>query len=232
MPNNTSLAERAANDIFAMISGVPGYQEGEKLPNEGELGQLLGVSRTTLREAIRLLVARGVLEVRRGTGTFVTSRASLSQDMGLSQLETVRIRLNDLFELRMMFEPQITALACLRATEQELANIQEKARLVEEGIRQGCNWGETDQQFHDALAMASHNQFMSLLLPIITNAISDTWHNYAENEQLAQITLADNRLILDALAHRDQSGARYAMALHIHHTIIALGLGKENDVLF
>ncbi|MDO4732476.1 MAG: FadR/GntR family transcriptional regulator [Bacillota bacterium] len=227
-----SLAERAANEIFAMISGSPGYQEGEKLPNEGELGQILGVSRTTLREAIRLLVARGILEVRRGTGTFVTSRARLSGDMGLSQLEAVRIRLNDLFELRMMFEPQTAALACLRANEEELSDIQAKAEKVEKNIHSGGNWAEADQELHNALAMASHNQFMCMLLPIITNAISDTWHTYAENAALADMTLADNRLILNALMNRDHSGCRYAMALHIHHTIIALGLGGENDVLF
>lgn len=232
MSAKPSLAERTANEIFSIISGSPGYQEGEKLPNEGELGQLLGVSRTTLREAIRLLVARGVLEVRRGTGTFVTSRASLSGDMGISQLEAVRIRLNDLFELRMMFEPQTAALACLRASEAELEDIQAKAELVEERTRKGGNWAEADQALHNALAMASHNQFMTMLLPIITNAISDTWHTYAENPALAEITLADNRLILNALQNRDQSGCRYAMALHIHHTIIALGLSKQNDVLF
>lgn len=225
-----SLAEKTANDIFAMISDTPGYQEGDKLPNESALGKLLGVSRTTLREAIRLLVARGVLEVRRGTGTFVINRSSLNGDMGISQLEAVQLRLNDLFELRMMFEPQTAALACLRASEEELADIREKARQLEESIRLGGNWAEADQDFHNAIVMASHNQCISMLQPIITNAISDTWHTYAENAALEGITLADNQLILDAMEQRDQSGCRYAMALHIHHTIIALGLGKKNPL--
>lgn len=88
----------------------PAYRPGAKLPNEPRLCELFGVSRTTLREAVRSLAAQGYVEVRRGSGTFVLDRAS-APDIGLQRLESLRTRLRDLFEIRMMIEPQAARLA-------------------------------------------------------------------------------------------------------------------------
>ncbi len=80
-------------------------QPGDKLPNELELSDQLGVSRATLREALRMLIARGVLEVRRGKGTFVSERVEEIEDFGFSDVGQLRGQLRDLFELREIFEP-------------------------------------------------------------------------------------------------------------------------------
>ena len=99
---------------------------GEKLPNELELAQSLGVSRATLREAVRTLTAQGVLEVRRGKGTFVSREVEGIEDFGFSGLSRVKGQLRDLFELRSIFEPAAARLACGRAPEGELADILER----------------------------------------------------------------------------------------------------------
>ena len=96
----TKLTDQTADRIFQMIISDPHLGPGQKLPNEAELCALFGVSRTTLREAVRSLAAQGYVQVRRGLGTFVTERTSIRQDIGLSQLESVRMRLQDLFEIR------------------------------------------------------------------------------------------------------------------------------------
>lgn len=131
------MAQQTAEGLYSRIVVEKGLRPGEKLPNEVELAGELGVSRATLREAIRTLTAQGVLEVRRGKGTFVSAAVEEMDDFGFSSLERVRGQLRDLFELRSIFEPRAAALACRRATEEELADILARGEEVERCIRAG-----------------------------------------------------------------------------------------------
>ena len=106
--------QQAAAALYDQIVAEKRLQPGDKLPNEVELSQELGGSRATLREAIRSLCAQGVLEVRRGKGTFVSPQVEEIEDFGFDRLNGVKGRLRDLFELRAIFEPQAAALACRR----------------------------------------------------------------------------------------------------------------------
>ena len=115
-----SRAQQTAERLYNSIVAEGTLRPGDKLPNEVELSQQLGVSRATLREAIRELAARGVLEVRRGRGTFVSEEVADIEDFGFSGLERLQGQLRDLFELRSIFEPKAARLACQRATEEEL----------------------------------------------------------------------------------------------------------------
>ena len=115
--------QQAAAALYDQIVAEKRLQPGDKLPNEVELSQELGVSRATLREAIRSLCAQGVLEVRRGKGTFVSPQVEEIEDFGFDRLKGVKGRLRDLFELRAIFEPQAAALACRRATQEERSDI-------------------------------------------------------------------------------------------------------------
>ena len=88
---------------------------GEKLPNEFELAEKFGVGRSTIREAVKSLVSKGVLEVRRGSGTYVVSTSSLEEDpLGLGRFEDKYHLALELFEVRLMLEPEIAALASMR----------------------------------------------------------------------------------------------------------------------
>ena len=113
-----SLVQRTADRLYSQITAEGRLGPGDKLPNEVELSRQLGVSRATLREAIRTLTAQGVLEVRRGKGTFVAQGLEALDPFGLGTLDQVRVRLRDLFELRSIFEPPVARLACQRATEE------------------------------------------------------------------------------------------------------------------
>ena len=130
-----NLSQQTADRLYTTIVVEQQLQPGEKLPNELELAQQLRVSRATLREAIRTLADRGVLEVRRGRGTFVSQQVEEIGDFGFSSLEQVRGQLRDLFELRSMFEPRCAALACRRAAPEELSDILEKGAAVERRTR-------------------------------------------------------------------------------------------------
>ena len=212
------LTDQTADRLLHMIDSNPAYPPGAKLPNEPRLCQLFGVSRTTLREAVRSLAAQGYVEGRRGSGTFVLDR-SPAPDIGLQRLECLRTRLRDLFEIRMMLEPQAARLACLRGTDEELQEIARRAECVAQAIREGKNFSQPEETFHQAFVAATHNPFMEQLLPIIHNALHEAWAALDVESLLAQPTLQDNELLMGFLRQRDEEGVQYAMAAHIRHTI-------------
>ena len=219
-----NLSQQTADRLYTTIVVEQQLQPGEKLPNELELAQQLGVSRATLREAIRTLADRGVLEVRRGRGTFVSPQVEEIGDFGFSSLEQVRGQLRDLFELRSMFEPRCAALACRRAAPEELSDILEKGAAVEQCIRAGRDRTQADQAFHTAIVRAAHNEFLLRLLPIIHQAVSTAVERGEHREQLAEDTLRDHALLLEFLKKRDGEGAEHAMAIHMRHSMDVMGL--------
>ena len=219
-----NLSQRTAEQLYNQIVAEGQLKPGDKLPNEVELSRQLGVSRATLREAIRDLTVQGILEVRRGKGTFVSRQAGEVEDFGFDRLGRIKGQLRDLFELRSIFEPKAAALACRRATEKELADILDKGRAVEQCIRAGQDRTQTDRAFHTAIVRAAHNEFMARLLPIINRAVEGAISSGGHGEELAQVTLRDHALLLEFLAKRDPEGAEHAMAIHMRHAMDEMGL--------
>lgn len=219
-----SLAQQTAERLYTMIAVERRIAPGEKLPNEVDLARELGVSRTTLREAIHTLTSQGLLEVRRGRGTFVTLEADHINDYGFSHLDQVRGQLKDLFELRRIFEPSAARLACQRATEEEMADILAKGEAVDHCIRSGLDRTQADRDFHAAIVRATHNEYMMRLLPMINQAVASAVENGEQKEQLAEDTRRDHALIMDFFQKRDALGAEHAMAIHMHHSIDVMGL--------
>jgi len=216
----TKLSEQAADRLLEMIVDEHRYEGGSKLPNENELAELLSVSRTTLREAISFLVAQGVLEIQRGKGTFVAMDLP-GNGVDLTVLSNLhsRVRATDLFEMRLIFEPATVALACERASDEELEQICKKAERMELTAAAGGDWAEMDQEFHLAIIRSSHNEYMRRLYPIINGAVSEIMQISEHRHHMQEIAVADNRVILDFLLKRDASGARAAMVLHMKHLI-------------
>lgn len=219
-----SRSRQTAELLYNQIVVEKKLAPGEKLPNELELSQQLDVSRATLREAIRDLTVQGVLEVHRGRGTFVSERVNTIHDFGFSQLDRVKGQLKDLFELRALFEPQAAAWACRRATDAEMAEVQKRGAEVERCIRSGENRTEADRAFHAAIVSATHNEFMMRLLPIIDRAVETAIVSGEDQEILAENTLRDHALLMEFLKKRNESGARYAMAIHMQHAMDEMGL--------
>lgn len=221
---NQSLSQQTARRLYSLIAAEKKIAPGEKLPNELELSQKMGVSRATLREAIQILMAQGVLEVRRGRGTFVAERVAEMDDFGFSSLDQVRGQLQDLFELRAVFEPEMAALACRRASQEELADILIQGERVAAAIRAGEDRTQADRTFHAAIVRATHNEFMARLLPIISQAVETAIVSGAHGDRLAECTLQDHALLMEFFQKRDPEGARHAMAIHMRHAMDEMGL--------
>lgn len=102
----------------------------------------------------------------------------------------------------MMIEPQAARLACLRGTDEELREIAHRAQCVARAIREGENFTQPEEAFHQAFVAATHNPFMEQLLPIIHNALHETWAALDVEALLAQPTLQDNELLMGFLQQR------------------------------
>lgn len=116
---NKMLSQSVADTILSMITIEKRFSAGDKLPNELDLSEELNVSRTTLREAIRILAAYDILEIQRGKGTFVTENA-LKQPQDFAPLSSIKVNAKDLYEMRLIFEPEAAYFAALRGTDAEI----------------------------------------------------------------------------------------------------------------
>ncbi len=217
------LSDRVAEEILTMIAIEGRYLAGEQLPNENELAEQLQVSRTTLREAMRVLVAQGVVETIRGKGTFVRKDFRPERLANLTSLLDEQINLKDLYEIRLIVEPEAAYYATIRATDQELARILSYGKLIEEKINRNEDRTEAEQNFHKAIANATHNAFMDKLMPVIFQAINEGVRLSETKREVIEHTLRDHQLIMDFMKARNPEGARSAMKIHILHAMKEMG---------
>ena len=221
--NNKMLSQSIADTILSMITIEKRFTAGDKLPNENELSEELNVSRTTLREAIRILVAYDVLEIQRGKGTFVT-RTALEQEPALGRLSDIKVNAKDLYEMRLIFEPEAAYLAAIRGTDAEIKRILEFGQKIEQEIKAGQDRTGHEHSFHKAIAQATHNEFMNQLMPILYQAIAKGVTLSAMSQKAVSDTVNDHRMIMDFLEQRNAEGAKNAMRIHIMHAIRELGI--------
>ena len=211
--NYKSLPEKTADVISDMLYRE-NYRVGAKLPNEIELAKSLEVSRTTVRQAIKILTERNVLEVRRGSGTFVSSKLGMSDDpLGLSMICDKDKLVMDLLEVRLLIEPKMAALAAENATAGEISQLKDICRRMEEACRKGENYYETDMEFHTFIAGCSRNLVIHSLYPAICHTI--ILQENVTHDRLKERTLAAHRRICEATAAHKGTAAADAMTAHL-----------------
>lgn len=215
MEKSERLADSTAHQIIKMIENENRFSVGDKLPNENDLSSELGVSRSTLREAIKILTTNGILEIKRGKGTFVTSNTIIDS----SDLSDIASGLDDLFEMRLMFEPDCAYYAAERATDEEIEIICRYGEEIEKKILSGEDRTFEEQKFHESIANATHNSFVKQFMPIIFNAIKKGVVVLTKDQDVSEDNLKDDRLIMEFLKKRNAEGARTAMRLHIIHAM-------------
>lgn len=189
-------------------------QIGSKLPNEYELAERFGVGRSTIREAVKGLVSKGVLEVRRGAGTFVTNTMCLQSDpLGLARFHDKYQLAMELFDVRILLEPEIAAMACENATEAEKEELQKLCDEAEKLYLRGKNHIQKDMEFHTCIAKCSKNRVIEILIPVIHTAVT-TFANLT-HRKLMQETIDTHRQITEAILRGDSIGAKCAMIMHL-----------------
>jgi GntR family transcriptional repressor for pyruvate dehydrogenase complex len=217
--NSENLSQRTAKGLEELIVEQGWFLPGQQIPNETELAETFSVSRATLREAVKILVARGILEVRRGTGTFVAEMLPDKSSIDMPDMSRMITEVRDLYEVRLLFEPQVAELACIRATEQELEGMQKLCDKMEKLSAAGEDVTEADIAFHSSLMRASHNEFIQQLLPVIRRALSDRRVLDAQAKMTQEVPNhrvgVDHDGIMRLMRARDSVGVRCAMYIHL-----------------
>ena len=222
------LGSRIERQLISYIQEEP-IPVGEKIPNEFELAEKFGVGRSTIREAVKGLVSRGMLEVRRGSGTYVISTYPAEEDpLGLGRYDDKYQLALELFEVRLMIEPEIAAYAAKNASDEEIKELFELCDEVEKIYRNGENHVRKDIELHTMIAQCSKNRVVEILVPLIDSAV----HTFANvtHRELMEETIETHRAIVNAIAAHDQVGARCAMVMHLTYNrqMIVCMLKEQN----
>ena len=195
---NKLLAEQVQEQIYQYILETP-IAVGAKLPNEFELGDRFGVGRSTIREAVKLLISRGILEVRRGSGTYVVSTTPVDMDpLGLGAVEDKMALALDL---------------ALNATQEDVLKLRNLCDSVERKIKIGDSYIEDDIAFHTCVAECSKNKVVEQLIPIIDTAV--LMFVNVTHKKLTDETIMTHRAVTEAIAEHDPIGAKTAMMMHM-----------------
>jgi GntR family transcriptional repressor for pyruvate dehydrogenase complex len=213
------LSEEIVAQIQARISDGQ-LKPGDRIPSERELASALGVSRPSVREAIMMLDAMGLLEARQGGGTYVRSLTESSLGSPLTEMiEKDPKLLNDLLEVRIGLECWSASLAATRANDDDLKII---GSYLEEMRKSGkYGWDpEVDSKFHYAIATATHNTIQLHVLNTVhglfTATIELALHKfYSSRPDYIETLLNQHQAIYDNIAAHDTDGARNAMAEHL-----------------
>ena len=206
--------EEVARQIERLI--LKKLQPGDKLPSERELAETLGVSRSSIRDAIRSLELMGLVEPRQGAGTVVLelSTDSLVNPLG-NTLKRKEELIGELLDFRKMFEPSLAARAATHASDEEIAEMEEILERQERKLRQGESAIAEDSEFHYSIALASRNSVVFKVLDTLMDLLRDTRERSLQIEGRPQKSMAGHRRILMAIKRHDAEAAKAAMRRHI-----------------
>jgi len=205
---------RQIADQIANLIAAGEFPPGSRLPAERELAASLGVSRASVREAIISLEIGGLVEVRVGTGIFVTApethRASTAKDAGPGPFE--------LLSARKLIEGEIAALAANSAQPSDIDALRQSVDLMEAHVEDFATREAADREFHLRVAKTTGNSSLELVVEGLWNQRAELWgrmQQHFHTRDLALKTIRDHAAIVDAIAMHDSQAARSAMHRHL-----------------
>jgi GntR family transcriptional repressor for pyruvate dehydrogenase complex len=192
-------------------------KEGDQLPAERELALQFGVSRTAVREAVKALREKGLVEAYPGRGTFITSETSNSIRLTFDRMikSGPREGTLHLVEVREILEPEIAALAAKRVTEESLNELREAIAIMDGAKGDPDSFIEADLDFHLALAEAAANPLILSLIDSIVGVLREQRLRIFQVDGGPERGQYHHKRILEAIENHDALGAREAMRAHL-----------------
>ena len=222
MQKEKLLPEQTADKIREYIENN-GMKTGDKLPNEFQLAEICGVGRSTIREAIKILVFSGKVEVIRGSGTYI-KKEKTPQEIAAANDDPLGFQENseenlfqtglEFVDVRLMLEPEVAAMAATNADYADCQKLQMLQKEVEQLVAQGRDHINADIEYHRQLAACTHNQILCNLMEIVVKGIP-LFVKITKND-FAKSTVEQHRAITEAVSSSDAPGARYAMVTHLN----------------
>jgi DNA-binding FadR family transcriptional regulator len=192
-------------------------RSGDRLPTERELSEQFHASRTAVREAMKTLAQRGLVDMRPGRGTIVidgTSQA-MRDSLGLMMRVGQAGSSASLVEVREIIEPEIAALAAVRATDEEIAAMREAVRVMDANLNEANAFIAADNDFHRALATGTQNVLILTLVDSIVDLLSEQRKQIFFTRGAPERGQIHHKRILDSVVRRDAEAAREAMRAHL-----------------
>jgi GntR family transcriptional regulator, transcriptional repressor for pyruvate dehydrogenase complex len=211
----TRLFEGVARQIQALI--VDGaLKTGDLLPPERELAERFGVSRSSVRDAIRTLEFVGLVVPRQGEGTVVADVSPEAVVMPIaSVLGRKRELIEELLDIRKMIEPALAARAAERATPEEIARLEDVLKRQRAKTQRGELAVEEDAEFHYQLALAAKNGVVRRVIDVLMRLLRETRARSLQTHGRPERSLAGHKRILDAIKRRDPAAAERAVRRHV-----------------
>ena len=234
LQKKSNLTEKTAKRISDKILVEKKYSPGDRIPSEYEIAQELGVSRLTVREAIKILTANGILYIKRGVGTFVSDNAENSNLFNNVFFTHDKQRMiTESLETRKIIEPEIVMLASKRANKEDIKEIYLQAEQCRKQLLDGEEVYENDRAFHIAVAKAAHND---ILYRIMMNleftmeeagivAYSEKERKYVFDREIMEMHFEIARFIEE----RDAVGAAIVMRHHINANYLYIGTQNKSE---
>lgn len=226
--------ERVAGQVEQRILAGE-LRSGDRLPTERELAEQFQVSRTAVREALKILAQKGLVDMRPGRGTIVIDGAheAMQNSIGLvMKLELGEVGGSDnLVEVREILEVEIAGLAAARATSKEIAALREAVEMMDDNLQDADAFIAADNRFHEALAQATQNTLILILVNSIVNLLSEQRKQVFGIEGGPQRGQIHHKCILESVIRHDSAAARAAMRAHLGQVRedVSASLGRSNS---
>lgn len=214
------LYHEVVNEIFSSIS-KENLKPGDKLPSERCIADSLEVSRTTVKEAISVLEANGIVSIKPGVGVFLVNQSKkvIQQEM-LDALSPGRHNLAELIELRQAIEGDAAYYAAERMTQAQQKELEARYRALQEAEGNGELAIEEDYAFHKAILAAANNAMMLDLMEVISEKVYSFIRQNRMETMLQpaeiRVVMDEHRLIYEAIIAKDAPAAKKAMWEHLH----------------
>ena len=214
------LSERVC-DFLKKLIDEEGFKIGDKFYSENELTTKLQVSRSSVREAVRILEATGWVKVEHGKGIFIVSGGHQGLDAFTNWLKNNETDILEHFELRLMIDPRAAAHAARKATPQDVKALEE---LCEE-FSLLANQAPTevlikiDERFHAAIAKSTKNKTLTVLMNTMTRDLSEGWISSLHVPHRIRKTVAEHRKIVAAIKARQPEAAEHHMVAHLTNAL-------------
>jgi GntR family transcriptional repressor for pyruvate dehydrogenase complex len=214
--SSSRLYEQIVKQIEALILDGK-LHPGDQLPSERELAEQFAVSRTAVREAVKTLREKGLVEIETGRGTFITASTSKTLRNTLDWMVKTGEgdHKADLVQVRAILEPEIAAIAASMATEDDIADLQNAVDAMDAALDSADDYIEADLEFHLALANATQNRLIPTLIDPIVDLLREQRKRIFLVEGGAQRGQFHHKRILEAIRNHDASAARQAMLAHL-----------------
>ncbi|MGC2324155.1 MAG: FadR/GntR family transcriptional regulator [Terriglobales bacterium] len=204
------VARQIQNHIFENL------KPGDVLPPERELAQRFGVSRSSVRDAIRSLELIGLLEPQQGRGTVVCEPSGNAVMGSLTALIRQKRKLvKELLDVRKLVEPALARRAAPHVSDSQIAELEQLLERQSSKVRNGELAIEEDNEFHYLIALAADNAVLLQIVDVLMDTLHETREKSLQTGGRLHKSLAGHRRILAALKHRDPAASEKAMRQHL-----------------